>query len=163
VDFVGDEIAMRKTATVMNEISATPTLPRLVRASSRVWVVNFTSLLFIVLQSACTAVIAFSSVGAAIGLGSLAAALGLDRLAGTFHTDIIRIPMMTVALTGALINLYVLWKVRRLRARPASQWRIRPLSQKQKRAELFQFCISVLTIVLVLAEGTAHQLLHRAH
>jgi hypothetical protein len=163
MDFVGDEIAMRKTTTVMNEISATPILQRVVRASSQMWVVNFTSLLFIVLQSACTAVIAFSGVGAAIGLGSLAAALGLNRLAGTFHTDIIRVPMITVALTGALVNLYVLWRVHRLRARPASQWRIRPLSQKQRRAELFQFCISALTIVLVLAEGTAHQILHRAH
>jgi hypothetical protein len=68
------------------------------------WVVNFTSLLFILLQSACTAVIAFSGISAVIGLGSLAAALGLDRLAGSFHADIIRIPMMTIALTGSLIR-----------------------------------------------------------
>ena len=87
----------------MNEISETPTLPRLFRASSRLWVVNVSSLLFILLQSACTAVIAFSGISAVIGLGSLAAALGLDRLAGSFHADIIRIPMMTIALSGSLI------------------------------------------------------------
>jgi hypothetical protein len=147
----------------MNEVSETPTLPRLVRASSRFWGVNFTSLLFVLLQSVCTATIALSGLGAAIGLGSLAAALGLNRLTGTFHTDIIRIPMLTVALTGALINLYVLWRVRKLRARPASQWRIRPLSQKQKRSELFRFCVAALTIVLVLAEWTAHRALHHPH
>ena len=147
----------------MNEISETPTLPRLFRASSRLWVVNVSSLLFILLQSACTAVIAFSGISAVIGLGSLAAALGLDRLAGSFHADIIRIPMMTIALSGSLINLYVLWRVRSLRARPASQWRIRGLSPKQRRGELFQLCLSLLTITLVLAEWTAHQVLHHPH
>jgi hypothetical protein len=145
----------------MNEISETPTVRRPLRATSRMWVVNFTSLLFILLQSACTAVIAFSGISAVIGLGSLATALGLDRLAGSFHADIIRIPMMTIALTGSLINLYVLWRVRSLRARPASQWRIRALAPKQRMSELFQLCISVLTIILVLAEWIAHQVLHR--
>jgi hypothetical protein len=124
------------------------------------WIVNFTSLLFILLQSACTAVIAFSGIGSAIGLGSLAAALGLNKLTGTFHTDAIRIPMMAIALAGSLINLYVLWRARSLRARPASQWRVRPLSPSQRRAAVFQFCLSVLTIALVLAEGIAHQFLH---
>jgi hypothetical protein len=96
-------------------------------------------------------------------LGSLAAALGLNRLAGGFHRDIIRIPMMTIALAGSLINLYVLWRAHSLRARPASQWRIRALPPKQRRAEVFRFCISLLTIMLVLAEWTAHQFLHRPH
>jgi hypothetical protein len=144
----------------MNEISEKQDSPPSVAANSRMWVVNFTSLLFILLQSACTAVIVFSGISAAVGLGSLAVALGLNRLAGGFHSDIIRIPMMTIALAGSLINLYVVWRARSLRARPASQWRIRTLSPKQRRAELFQFCISVLTIMLVLAEWTAHQFLH---
>lgn len=144
----------------MNEILETPTEPRLLKATSRMRLINFTSLLFILLQSACTAVIAFSGISAVIGLGSLAAALGLDKLTGRFHTDIIRIPMMTIALAGSLINLYVLWRARSLRARPASQWRIRALSPKERRSELFQLCISVLTIILVVAEWIAHQVLH---
>jgi hypothetical protein len=127
------------------------------------WAINFTSLLFILLQSACTAVIAFSGIGAAIGLGSFAAAFGLNRLTGAFHQDIIRIPMMTIALTGSLINLYVLWRARSLRFRPASQWRIRPLSRSEKMGELFRLCISLLTIALVSAEWIAHQSLHPHH
>ncbi|WP_158791781.1 hypothetical protein [Granulicella sp. L60] len=132
-------------------------------ANPRMWMVNLTSLLFILLQSACTAVIALSGISAAIGLGSFAAALGLNRLGGSFHNDVIRIPMMAVALIGSLINLYVLWRVRSLRTRPASQWRIRVSSSKQRRAELFQFSISLLTVALVIAEWVAHEFLHRHH
>jgi hypothetical protein len=132
-------------------------------ANPRMWMVNLTSLLFILLQSACTAVIVFSGISAAIGLGSFAAALGLNRLGGSFHKDIIRIPMMAVALVGSLINLYVLWRARSLRTRPASQWRIRAFSPKQRRVELFQFSISLLTIALVIAEWIAHEFFHRHH
>jgi hypothetical protein len=127
------------------------------------WAVNFTSLLFILLQSACTAVIAFSGRGAAIGLGSFAAALGVNKLAGAFHRDIIRIPMMAIALVGSLSNLYVLWRTRSLRVRPTSQWRIRPLTRREKLGELFRLCISLLAIALVFAEWISHQLLHSHH
>jgi hypothetical protein len=127
------------------------------------WAVTLTSLLFILLQSACTAVLAFSGVSAGIGLGSFAAALGLTRLAGSFHADIIRIPMMVLALAGSSISLYVLLRVRALRARPASQWRLRVLSPKEKRKETFQFLLSVVTILLIAAEFAAHLWLHRGH
>ncbi len=127
------------------------------------WAVNFTCLLFILLQSACTAVIAISGISAVIGLGSFATALGLSRFTGSFHADVIRIPMMILALSGSLINLYVLWRVSTLRARPASQWRVRAVSQKQRRTELFQLCLTVLTIILVISEWTAHQVIHRVH
>ena len=56
-----------------------------------------TSLLFILLQSACTAVMAISGVRVIIGLSALAAAAGLNRPATGFHSDAIRIPMMTIA------------------------------------------------------------------
>jgi hypothetical protein len=124
------------------------------------WAVSFTSLLFILLQSACTAAIVFGGFSTVLGLGSLAAALGLTRLTGRFHSDAIRIPMMVLALAGSLINLYVLWRVRALRARPASQWRVRPVTSRQRRAELFQLSLSIITILLVLAEGIAHQAMY---
>jgi hypothetical protein len=43
-----------------------------------------------------------------------------------------------------------------LRARPASQWRIGPLTPKEKRKETFQIAISTLTILLIVAEIVAH-------
>lgn len=146
----------------MTKVSSEPMAPT-TAATPRMWAVTLTSLLFILLQSACTAVLAFSGVSAGIGLGSFAAALGLTRLAGSFHADIIRIPMMVLALAGSSISLYVLLRVRALRARPASQWRLRVLSPKEKRKETFQFLLSVVTILLIAAEFAAHLWLHRGH
>src|SRR5271163_4805370 len=86
-------------------------------AGKRAWLVSMTSLVFIVLQSACNAVIAISGVRVAIGLSALAeATIGIHAPAGGFHRDVIRIPMMIPATIGSLINLYVIWRIRTLRA-----------------------------------------------
>src|SRR6201998_4003936 len=84
---------------------------------------SWASLVFAILQSACTAVIAISGLRVAIGLSALAAAAGIHAPAKGFHQDAIRIPMMLVALVGSLLNLFVIWKIRSLRSKPASQWR----------------------------------------
>jgi hypothetical protein len=128
----------------------------------RMWAVSLTSLLFILLQSACTVVVAFSGVNAAVGLGSFAAAVGLTRLAGSFHADLIRIPMMVLALVGSLFTLYVVRQARVLRARPASQWRVRALSPKEKRKETLQIVLSTLTILLIVAEIVTHVVINHA-
>src|SRR6201998_4655646 len=100
---------------------------------------SWASLVFAILQSACTAVIAISGVRVVIGLSALAAAAGVHAPARGFHQDAIRIPMMVLALGGSLLNLYVLWHIRRLRNRPSSQWRRQPLSPKRRRSERLQF------------------------
>src|SRR5438477_11912532 len=87
---------------------------------------NWSSLVFAILQSACTAVIAISGLRVAIGLGALAAAAGIHAPAKGFHQDAVRIPMMLFALLGSLLNLFVIWKIRSLRSRPAAQWRQTP-------------------------------------
>src|SRR5712691_5099154 len=89
---------------------------------------NWSSISFAILQSACTAVIAISGIRVAIGLSALAAAAGIHAPAKGFHQDAIRIPMMLLALFGSLINLLVIWKIRTLRSKPASQWRQQPLT-----------------------------------
>jgi hypothetical protein len=128
--------------------------------SRRSWIVGATSFLFILLQSACTAVMAISGVRVVIGLGALAAAAGLNRPASGFHTDAIRIPMMVIAVIGSLLNLYVIWRMRSLRARPASQWRTTPPTSKQKRAEVVQIALAIITLALVLAESITHRIIH---
>jgi len=121
-----------------------------------------TSLLFIVLQSACTAVIAISGVRVAIGLSALGAATyGIHAPAHGFHRDAIRIPMMLAAVAGSVINLYVVWRIRTLRARPSSQWRIQAVSPKQRRSELFQIVLSIVALALVAAEWVTHPMVHR--
>ena len=124
------------------------------------WIVGFTSLFFILLQSACAAVMAISGVRGIIGLGALAAAAGLNRPATGFHADAIRIPMMAIALIGSFVNLYVIWRIRSLRSRPSSQWRISPATGKQKRAEAFQIVLALVTLALDLAEWITHHIVH---
>jgi hypothetical protein len=126
----------------------------------RNWVVGITSFFFILLQSACTAVMALSGVRVIIGLGALAAAAGLNRPATGFHADAIRVPMMAIALIGSCINLYVIWRIRSLRARPSSQWRAIPATAKQKRAEVLQIVLAIVTLGLVLAEWITHHIVH---
>jgi hypothetical protein len=121
-----------------------------------------TSLVFIVLQSACTAVMAISGVRVAIGLSALAEATwGIHAPAHGFHRDAIRIPMMIAALVGSLINLYVIWRIRSLRARPSSQWRVQAVSSKQRGSEVFQVVLSVITLALLAAEWITHPMVHR--
>src|SRR5438552_3586480 len=133
--------------------------PRLSLVNTRL--INWSSIVFAILQSACTAVIAISGVRVAIGLSALAAAAGIHAPAHGFHRDAIRIPMMILALLGAVINLYVIWKVRRLRSRPASQWRQQPVTRKKLNSERFQIALSVLTLVLLAAEWLTHPMVHR--
>jgi hypothetical protein len=131
-------------------------------AGERTWLVSATSFVFIILQSACTAVIAISGVRVAIGLSALAeATIGIHAPARGFHQDVIRIPMMIAATAGSLINLYVIWRIRTLRARPSSQWRIQPVTRKQRRSELFQIVLAVVTLALVVAEWITHSRVHR--
>lgn len=126
----------------------------------RSWTIAIVSFLFILQQSACTAVIALSGLRLLIGIGSLAAISGLKIFAGTFHTDAIRIPMMIVATGGSAINLYVIWRIRSLRRRPASQWRVGTPAKKQLRAESIQIALALLTLLMVAVEWFAHIHLH---
>jgi hypothetical protein len=139
----------------LQAIAEVPTFTR-----RRSWIVGITSLFFILLQSACTAVMAISGVRVIIGLSALAAAAGLHRPAEGFHADAIRIPMMAIAVIGSLVNLYVIWRIRSLRSRPSSQWRTSPATPRQKRAEVFQVVLAIVTLVLVFAEWITHHIIH---
>ena len=121
---------------------------------------NLASLLFALLQNLCAAVMAISGIRLLIGLGSLAAAGGILPAIESFHRDSIRIPMMLLALVGAVVNLYSVWRVRSLRARPASQWRAQPVSREKVRSESVQIALAILTLILLAAEWIIHSRLH---
>ncbi len=132
------------------------------QAKSRSWIIGLTSLFFILLQSACAAFMALSGLRLLIGIGSLAAATtGLHFLAA-IHGEAIRIPMEIVAIVGSAINLYAIRRVRSLRARPSSQWRLAPVTADKRRAESIQIAIAVVTLLLVGLEWAFHIYLHRS-
>ncbi len=119
------------------------------------------SFMIAMLQSLCTAVLTVSGIRVAIGLSALAAAGGIYAPARGFHQDAIRIPMLTLAAVGALINLAVLGWIWRLRTRPSAQWRRRELSAKQKRSERLQVVLAIVTLLLVGLEVWTHPMVHR--
>jgi hypothetical protein len=121
--------------------------------------VNWSSFLFALLQSVCSAFIALGSFRLLIGIGAFAAASSVLKLADRMHTDAIRIPMMLLALAGSLLNLVVLWQVWRLRKRPAAAWRQQPVSKQKKVSEWFQFALCMVTLFLLAAEFVAHRIL----
>lgn len=128
---------------------------------AKTWALNLTSFFFVLVQSACTAVMAISGVRAVIGLGALAAAtVGVNGPATGFHRNAIRIPMLAIAVVGSLVNLYVIWRVRSLRARPSSQWRVKAATPKQMRSERIQIALAYLTLVLVASESILHHIIH---
>jgi hypothetical protein len=130
------------------------------RHEGRDLAVGLTSLIFILLQSACTALVAISGLRLLIGVGSLAAAAtGLNFLA-SLHGAVFRIPLEFLAITGAVVNLIAVRRVRRLRARPASQWRMKPSSAGRRRSESWQIGLAIVTLLLVAMEWGFHIYLH---
>ncbi|MGI8771242.1 MAG: hypothetical protein ACR2JE_07385 [Acidobacteriaceae bacterium] len=107
--------------------------------------------------------IAFSAIRVAIGLGSLAVAAGTDAAPRGFHQDAIRIPMMVLAMAGTAINLFVIWQLRRLRSRPAAQWRLQPVPKEKIRSERIQIGLAGLTVLCLAAEWITHPMIHHHH
>jgi hypothetical protein len=67
-------------------------MPTLEKDRKAHWLVSVTSVFFVTLQSACTAVMAISGFRVVIGLGALAAASGLGRPATAFHKERFEFP-----------------------------------------------------------------------
>ena len=130
------------------------------KLEKRSWLIGLSSFFFILLQSACTAVIALSGLRLLIGIGSLAAASVGVKFLASIHGEAVRIPMIILATAGSLINLYVIWRIRSLRSRPASSWRVEPATPEKLRAETIQIVLAVLTLLLVAIEVALHLYLH---
>jgi hypothetical protein len=124
-------------------------------AKPRAWI-GWSSFFFALLQSLCTFFASVNGVRLAIGIGALALSSGASAFVRWLHSDAIRVPMMSLALLGTLLNLVVLWQIRRLRARPAAQWRQTPVSPGKIRMERVQLVLSILTLVLIAVEEYWH-------
>ncbi len=123
--------------------------------------VGWTSVLFALLQSLCTAVLTISGIRLAIGLSALASASGIYAPATGWHQDAIRIPMLILATVGAIVNLAVIAWIRRLRNRSSAQWRRREISAKERRSERLQILLAIITLILVGLETWTHPMVHR--
>jgi hypothetical protein len=116
----------------------------------------WSSFIFSVLQSVCTFFAGLAGLRLLIGAGALAAITQAGIVWDHFHTDWIRIPMVGFALGGSLLNLVILWQIRRLRNRPAAQWRRGSVPAPKLRMERVQFLLSWITLLLVGLEEITH-------
>jgi hypothetical protein len=130
------------------------------RREGRGLAVGLTSLVFILLESACTALVAISGLRLLIGVGALAAATTGLKFLASLHGVPFRIPLEILAIAGSVVNLVAVRRVRRLRARSASQWRMKPATTKQLRSESWQIGLAVVTLLLVAVEWGFHLYLH---
>lgn len=121
----------------------------------RVWI-GWSSFLFALLQSVCSFFASVNGLRLAIGVGALALSGGARVAVGWLHSDAVRVPMILLALLGTLLNLVVLWQIRRLRARPSAQWRQAAVSPRKLRMERLQFVLSMVTLVLITVEEYWH-------
>ena len=110
-------------------------------------------------ESLCVAAVGLSGMRVALGMTSLLAA-GAGGPAHGFHSDTIRIPLLTLGAVGALISLLLLWNEDRLRRNPSAAWRVRLLTTLQRRWRWLQLITAILTLLLVAAELVIHPLLH---
>jgi hypothetical protein len=117
---------------------------------------GISTVIFAALQAICPAVVAINAVRVLIGLGGALVAAGTDLSDSTWHHPWIRIPMLTIAGLGALLNLFVIGHARRLRNRPAAQWRVGPATPAKLRSEWLQIALALVTILLIAAELHFH-------
>lgn len=127
---------------------------------SRSLVLQFASFAFALLQSACTLFMALSGVRLLLGIGALALAGSAQSVAGTIHGPLLRIPMLLFAVVASVLNLAALHRVRSLRRRASSQWRMTPPDAGQLRSERWQLVLSVTSILLAAVESAFHYYLH---
>ena len=129
----------------------------------RLKVLSGGSLVLALLQNICVAVLAVSGIRVAIGLTALAAGTIYGPVL-KFHQDAIRIPMLIVAVAGALTNLAVLGWIWRLRTQPSAQWRKREIGARERRSERIQVVLAIVTLLLVGLETWTHAVMtHKAH
>src|SRR5260370_7839943 len=83
--------------------------PKMLLADTQL--LNWSSIVFAIVQSACTAVIAISGLRVAIGLTPLAPAAGIHAPPRVFHQDPIRIPLLASSFPAPASNPFSLFKV----------------------------------------------------
>ncbi len=118
--------------------------------------IAWSSLAFAVLQSVCTFFAAMNGLRVGIGLGSLALAASTTSAIDRFHNGWLRAPMILLAVLGSILNLVVLWQIRRLRKLPSAQWRQTPEKPRKLRSERLQLVLSIVTLILVALEERQH-------
>src|SRR5258708_35388113 len=97
------------------EAPATAPEDRAAQTASRFRWIGWSSLFLAIVQSVCTIFVALSGLRLLLGAAAFGAAIGAMKIAERIHIDAVRIPMLMLALVGALFNLVAGWRGRGVR------------------------------------------------
>jgi sterol desaturase/sphingolipid hydroxylase (fatty acid hydroxylase superfamily) len=117
---------------------------------------------FTFLLAVVEAVCVFYVAAAKSGFVLLSASIAASGWATVLHKDVFRIPILTVALAGSLLSVYLLWHAHRLRTAPAAAWRRRPLTRKERWRIGTVLSLSLMTMLVTVAEIWIHRILHHS-
>lgn len=117
---------------------------------------SWMTLIISIVEAVCVFTVAAAKTGLVFG----SAAVALTGWTLSLHQDVIRIPLLLVAIVGSLINLYLLLKAHRLRTAPSAAWRKRPLTAREHWRIALVFSLSVVTLALGITEIYFHRLFH---
>lgn len=121
---------------------------------------GWSSLVLAALEALCAAAVALSGVRVLFGLSSLIAASAAGPAEG-FHRNALRLPILWASGVLAVITLVLWWNEERIRRNPSAQWRLQPLTRRQRAFRWMQVGSSVAALLLILAEVLTHPLFHR--
>lgn len=113
-------------------------------------------LILAVIEAFCIFFVILAKTGLVVG-GLAAFAVGWARY---LHRDIIRVPVLLVAIAGAGLNLYLLWKRQQLRDAPAAAWRKKALTKRERFRIALVLSLSILTLAFAASEIYLHRLIH---
>jgi hypothetical protein len=119
-------------------------------------VIAWMSFFFAILQSVCTFFVGLGALRLLFGATALVAVSQVGTFWDRFHRDSIRVPMIGLALIGVGISSAFVMRGRRLRKRPASQWRQRTRTAREVRLERAQIALQVVTVALLTLEEFMH-------
>jgi hypothetical protein len=117
---------------------------------------GFGSLTLAVIEAICLFFVTANGVALLLGGASIAFAQGVL----VFHSAAIRIPLLSLATIGALLNLWLLFNSWRLRSAPSARWRRKPLEKQERRRVIIVATLSILTLVFVATELILHHHYH---
>jgi hypothetical protein len=159
---IGDGASMRERAMAgaMDTEGAKAAEKAGPTAGARFKWIGWSSLFLALVQSACSAFVALSGIRLLAGIAAVVFASSAWKLADRMHVRDIRLPMMGLALAGAVFGLASVWQARRLRGRESAAWRQQPVPKKKIYSENLQIALAVATLVLLALETWFHVRLH---
>jgi class 3 adenylate cyclase len=118
--------------------------------------ISLGTVIFAILGAPCAAVALIGPLAVVLGLGSLFGALSTNVFP-TLDSAPVRLPILTLASLGALMNLYTVWHARRLRERARANESLLPMTRLERRRTSLVSFSALATLLVVAYELYAHE------